>query len=779
MKLIGIMAKFEQLIHELTVEEFNDLVIEILKERYHYSSAINVDGPNDGGCDIKLYKGATLQRRCVQCTIRKDIEIKFYSDEPKIKSCVIDYGYDDDSLFFTSSSISGKKINELRNHAFDNYGINVEIIDAQVIDGWYLDCVRRCFEKKYGRIDSKLTDKLNPSTKMLFDILSMGENTSDVKNNLIDSLVILALYKSGQMTKKQLQNNVGSYSQNRVLSIDASLHRLMQADRVEKIVGALDTYTLTAEEKTSVEDISETSELQRKALKEGISTTALKYGISDLEEKLVDLIVDTYKESYQHNLEEDQSGDDAFKFITKLQKILRKRLSEQDTNVFLEEVFALCSRNQYIMQSVSGETFLQLYNSDKLDSYLQKQERVIYLDTRVILYMVCHAISTMDKIDLCEEDDWQDMLYRSVKCLEDVVEHDPHIRFAVLENYLFEAAGEIHKAIKLGWLETASIAELGSTSNVFYNYFLHLNQLDNIDDLPCETFFKYTSFLFDVDESNADAPIAISLIKQFIVDVLEFNRVEIVRLPFVEDYSSYRDLYEKVLANADKEKSPEALSNDLKQVLYLGEKENVDRLNDSNGYCSRYLSTWDTTIRPFSKKLRTEYPTRFSHFYIFSPIKLINKLTFADFKLSGNIPSDLFIYADYKYDLSKKVNNLVDALLPLCGNNNVFRKTSELKKMYEDATTDDMQNNKQLFIASTIEEFFVKVVRDLPTKVELTEFPNISGAISKETLQQYLLQSENVDFMMNQLKEVLNGTKVDYVYNIRLDIIRKMSRKPE
>ena len=139
----------------------------------------------------------------------------------------------------------------------------------------------------------------------------------------------------------------------------------------------------------------------------------------------------------------------------------------------------------------------------------------------------------------------------------------------------------------------------------------------------------------------------------------------------------------------------------------------------------------------------------------------------------------MFIYADYKYDLSKKVNNLVDALLPLCGNNNVFRKTSELKKMYEDATTDDMQNNKQLFIASTIEEFFVKVVRDLPTKVELTEFPNISGAISKETLQQYLLQSENVDFMMNQLKEVLNGTKVDYVYNIRLDIIRKMSRKPE
>lgn len=69
----------ETVLRSLSEEEFDKAMV-IFQEYYFHNQVVVVDGHNDGGCDIKIYKNSREIKHCIQVTVNKNIEKKLKSD---------------------------------------------------------------------------------------------------------------------------------------------------------------------------------------------------------------------------------------------------------------------------------------------------------------------------------------------------------------------------------------------------------------------------------------------------------------------------------------------------------------------------------------------------------------------------------------------------------------------------------------------------------------------------------------------------------------------------
>ena len=63
----------QRAIEGLTQDGFDEAV-RIFQKYYLKNEIVDVNGTNDGGCDIKIYENKRELKKCVQVTIRKDWE---------------------------------------------------------------------------------------------------------------------------------------------------------------------------------------------------------------------------------------------------------------------------------------------------------------------------------------------------------------------------------------------------------------------------------------------------------------------------------------------------------------------------------------------------------------------------------------------------------------------------------------------------------------------------------------------------------------------------------
>ena len=75
----------------LSPERFSEAVA-IFERSYLANEVVSVDGHDDGGCDIKIYKNRREQKRCVQVTVNKNVKNKLYDDLVKVDQLISKYG---------------------------------------------------------------------------------------------------------------------------------------------------------------------------------------------------------------------------------------------------------------------------------------------------------------------------------------------------------------------------------------------------------------------------------------------------------------------------------------------------------------------------------------------------------------------------------------------------------------------------------------------------------------------------------------------------------------
>ena len=194
--------------------EFDIIVKTYLKEIYGFSKIINTDGKDDIGLDIKVFNvsGKDIQ---YQLTTQKSatkpekaqFDKKIKEDLEKAKLNTGQYGYSNKLFFFYSMKLTNKTIREYQRIALTDFGIDLEIIEANRIAEESEDFI------ELQRAIYKLNDfeSLNDSTgifedenkNLVMDLIGFGKS-SEIRKQIVESFILQLLFKRKRMLKSEI-----------------------------------------------------------------------------------------------------------------------------------------------------------------------------------------------------------------------------------------------------------------------------------------------------------------------------------------------------------------------------------------------------------------------------------------------------------------------------------------------------------------------------------------------------------------------------------------------
>lgn len=677
-----------------------DEAVRIFQKYYLKNEIVDVNGTNDGGCDIKIYENKRELKKCVQVTVRKDWESKLKKELLNANELISKYSYSDKYDFFCSSVISESKIEECKQYALNNYSIDLTIYEAHRLSQLQCPELKNHLYALHDDIIIK-PDQLNIDkvTKSIYDFLTVGKGSTDIKNDILNSFIISILYEKESMDIDSLRKELEKRLHKNIPDITHLINLLKSAQRVVKDPNDNKKIKLSDSEFNLAKDIFAYASLVEQEFEMVFQKIVSKFGVSN-GDGLLQHLKQLYKNYYKNDIDDSfnnshKKEEDVFKsFNTYLNSVIPDAKSRSS---FVCEIKQLCEDNTYLNRISASESFLSLYKSDRLEQYVTQNQKNVFVDTPVLVYLLCATF----QID--NTDDWNDSFYRSVKSLYGLQSNNPEkFNFNIMQDYIGEVVGELKKAYQIAQLEDAPFfANLGNTRNTFYNYYRHLKDNDLMEvgeEIRC-----FSDFLdaFGIEELALNVDNDTSLNKRM-REIIEDMEIGIATCPYFDEFSSAKTIYEKLLY--DKSKSDSAKTHDVRQMLYL---LNNDRNNNE------VFITWDVSLAKLRDKLLLTN-NQYKHFPIYNPAKLSNKIALECFNIdSSAITNDIFIYADKTFSISNKVKSLLDILTPVfdskdAKNSKVLKSLGEIRKHQKDSPEyNEVDLNKQNL---PIEEVLIKMI---------------------------------------------------------------------
>lgn len=573
---------------------------------------------------------------------------------------------------------------------------------------------------------------IDQATKTLYDLLANGKDTSDIKNSLIDSVLITILYEKAPIDISKLKNELENRLGKNIPDIFHIINNLKSDQRVVKDSKDDRLLRLSANECNNVQEILSFAAKTEKDFCSGLTEILSKYQI-DYTIGVLEELKKLYKYYYANDIDCHRKNDETAntKIWENFKKYILSIIGNKDAiESLVVDIKQLCENNNYLNKIIASESFLSLYKSNQLESYLNQKLKSIYLDTPTFVYLLC-AYYGIDK------NDWDNPFYRSMKNLLQLKTTYPNkIQFYIIRDYIGEVAGEIQKALQYAKFEKCPFfKDLGETSNTLYNYYHYLKQqeLFEIDD----NITSFENFMYELGLDNTD-PNDSKFYKEtldFLQEVAANYDIKIIEWSPNEKYNEIKEIYERILLLKDKNKSEAAIRNDVNQVITLMlEESNIDM----------YFTTWDTSIYLLRDKiLETMSQGIYHYFNIYNPARLSNRIALENFNIDESaLTNEIFAYADKKYDVSKRVKSLLEIITPFLKDksaNKLLRKLSRLRKEQlqdQDAMKENANEGKNL----PIEEAVMMLI---PDKERVEQNANI---IDKFSL--FMSMEENADYII-------------------------------
>lgn len=723
----------------LSPDEFSELVLTFQTSYLHYNEAIIVDGANDGGCDIKVLQNKREIRKCVQITTQKQIELKLKRDLEKVSKMISQYGYSNKFEFYCSIPVSEDKIEEYKKFAIDEYDIDLDIYEAKRLS--QLNC-KEVVDYIYS-LHSDVVLKpeqmnIDKATRTLYDLLANGKDSSDIKNSLVDSVIISILYEKAPIDILELKTELETRLGKNLPDILHSVNSLKSDQRIIKDPDNPKLIQLSELEYGNVKEILASSTKVEKDFCNSFSEILAKYQI-DYKEEILDELKNLYKYNYSNDIDDNSQSDEAtdIKIFESFKKYLLNIIYDKDNiDKLIREINALCSTNNYLNKISAGESFLSLYKSNQLEQYLSQKHKDIYLDTPTFVYLLCSCYGV-------EKNDWDNPFYRSMKSLIKLKDTYPDkISFYITQNYLGEVVGEIKKALVFSKFESYPFfKDMGGTSNTLFNYYEYLKQsnlFDKDDEIDNFEDFVYS---LGLDNTNPNDSHFFKDAYRFLNQVADTYEISVINWTQSEKYVEFKVMYERILLAKEKNKSETAIRNDVNQVI-------VSLEHDRDTDC--YLTTWDTTIHLLRDKVLSEdVHLRYSYFIICNPAKLSNRIALENFNIDGSaLTNDIFAYADKRYDISNRVKSLLELIAPfLKGNSNkkLFRKLGRIRKEQIELRGSEVGDEKEEK-SLPIEEIFMLLI---PNKDKEKEDKNIM-----EKFSFFMSSEDNTDYIISIINKI-------------------------
>ena len=751
-------------------EDQFDEVVRIFQESYMHNVIVNVNGTNDYGKDLVIYQNKREVKRCVQITIEKDVEKKIRRELPKVKHLIEEYGFSSNYEFYCNSSVSEGKIEDFKKKARDEYEIELDFYDSKRLSQLPCKELKDYIFSLYDERPGQALIKIDESKQMLFNLLTSGSSTGDIKKSLIQSVIVFAVFEKTIISIPVLQEIVGKRIKKHIPNIQVHLNELIK----EKQIQYSDIYhrevELTDEVSKKVAEIYSESQVIEKDFSFRFREILDSYGISEYE-TVMQKLQELYSTNYQYDIDEtNQSTPDFDKrkqdIYNEFESYLMAKIDDRARlSSLIQDIKTLCDSNSYLNRSVAGGAFISLYSSDKLEDYINNKKKWVYLDTPVFVYYICSRICADFELE------WKNVFFNSTKSLLDMEDSQKELSFFVSYRYIKEAIGQLSSAVNIGWMEDLNLQdELGESRNTFYQCYRFLKRNSHLVDDPMDTIEDFLDYL-GIDCRFPDTQTFFREAYDAFADIAEQGGIEIVSDYNPERFEEVRRTYETQLAYEGKTKSYYAVESDVKQTLYLLDGRNF--IDPNTGMeIETYLATWDESFFGLRKALLSDTRFKYKYFYVQNPSKLANKFAIENFNIDVScISNDIFMYAENEYQISSKVRNLIDLVSQLLNNREKksvkvlgwLRKVrrSEIEQLN---TPTNFQTNQHGRIVA-IDEVMDDLLRFMRNGAHRDMFDQFSA---------YILADENYDAVVELFEKAIDAKNRHKKHSIGEEFLKRI-----
>lgn len=282
------------------------------------------------------------------------------------------------------------------------------------------------------------------------------------------------------------------------------------------------------------------------------------------------------------------------------------------------EIIELCRHNDIAYKLSIGKAIAALADSKEEALMAANMTRSVYLDTQVVLPMLCVAHK-----DFCPGDLW---IFKNALQIKQQGKKE-HINLRFAKSYLPEIYGHAQQAMKLSdWSEFPTFGHKDFSQNVFYQHFI---QLKRLEQLPADalTYPEYIATLFSVepDEIKSEKSRGKSIILNAEIDRMleEDLHIELHTVPFYgeSEIKTSQEVFNNVIRESNSTKGDAAAKLDAIMGKYLFEGEETPR---------PMFVTRDTTFNPYREQMARIYGRRNNYiWHLFSPTRFVvsNELT--------------------------------------------------------------------------------------------------------------------------------------------------------
>jgi len=683
-------SELKNLINGLSVDNFRNLIKEYAKQKYSTTNVRIIDGPYDGGNDLEIYVNDKEIKRNIQITVQKtQLAQKIKDDVEKAKNNSDKHGYLKKLDFYTNQNVPKDQRNIYETEAEIEYGIDLEILDATILTELSdtFSSIKKVTLEAYNLRYQDPSKIIDTESKILFDVLTSNKNTVEIKKNFIYSFIYSFLFTNPGANIENIHSFINP-KLNNGLDINYLLKELnfLKSKGFLTSVGGKNTYHLSSQKDDEIKQIYESTEIQEQLLIQEVSNFIFEKSLSCPLDDLFSVLKNIFIENYQIDLDEVKNDGNSFSASLKrsfndLSSFLTKNgLELEQAKNYSSELLEICSKNDYLNKISTTTLFTNLYNSDKLDSYINDRVQTVVLDTQILIRILC--------IYYKEDFDYKDMALNATQMfLTSIEANKDKIRLVTTYDYIEEVAGHFQEALKLQrFLNLPYIANFGTSKNVFYNVFLRYKQEREIDSEM--DFEEFIEDLIGEDLENYNKVDFIANLCNRLIDIFELAQIEIYSHPLYPNYGNVKREYEMSLAFSGKERSHTALGNDLRTILYLSTTEN--HISTSNGIINEpFLITWDSAFYGFRKKLLASHK-ECNYWYIYSPLKFIDRLSVMNFKLMPHsISYNVIALAETNFNYSTKTISFFDLISSFFNKKDVskmsiLQKLADLKKSTHD-----------------------------------------------------------------------------------------------
>lgn len=183
-----------------------------------------------------------------------------------------------------------------------SYGIELNIFDS-----FHLSKFKQ-FEDMFADNTGEFTE-IDEASKMLFGMLAEGSNVSEIKSNLICSMIIFLLNEKEKLTEKQLRELAEQKFNHEIGSIEQEVKFLLNKKRIETDETNKDFLKLTKNEKTVFQKMRSESKREEAAFHQAFISLLDSYKIPDAS-KLIEQLKSLYVESCEVNIDNTSGSVD-------------------------------------------------------------------------------------------------------------------------------------------------------------------------------------------------------------------------------------------------------------------------------------------------------------------------------------------------------------------------------------------------------------------------------------------------------------------------------------